>query len=157
MSLFNFILKPLEDIVFVETKNKPIFDWFALSDGEYYIEIDGQKIYTVSDEYKAMVKNEDPERKLPDYMDYQISRMHEDFLGILSTVLQEVPEEFHSYIKTVGEEKKWLENIEKIYDVDEEDEEHVLFDLERDASMWIHKRTLFPNNFVDFPIQVFFK
>jgi len=80
--LFNFTLRPLEDLQPWRGPHGPSLSWFGLSDGWFWLTLGGQNILQIDGEI--------PKGDLP-YADYQVVRLWEDLIQILPQVLTEVP------------------------------------------------------------------
>ncbi len=91
-SLFDFHLINTQDIV------QTNLSWFWLTDGFYWMNVDGQKLFENSEEaLRYWEKNgyTYPKHGYQKCMDYQVVRLWEDMIEILPTITQPVPEEFH--------------------------------------------------------------
>lgn len=94
-SLFDFHLINTIDIV------QTGLSWFWLTDGFYWMNIDGQKLFENSEEALCYWEKEGYTYPKHDYqkcMDYQVVRLWEDMIEILPTIIQPVPKEFHQLL-----------------------------------------------------------
>lgn len=80
MSLFEFALGPLEAVEPWGTPPNLSLHWFGLSDGTYHIDLGATRLL----EYA----NRDG---WPHFVEYQLARIHEDILAMLSDVLEPIP------------------------------------------------------------------
>lgn len=109
MSIFEFNLKPLPEVLPWGHEGKKYLHWFGLTYGIYYLNIKGNKLYKNSEEYLNYLKKTYPESNINSpYIDYQIIRLYEDFLEILPNVLQEIPVKLITLIKSPDSEKEFL-------------------------------------------------
>lgn len=86
--IFNFILRPLEDIEPWGDPPDYSLSWFGLTDGHYWLRLGGHNLYEYSPEVCRHWRMGD--RGLP-FVDYQVARLHEDLLKALPYVLDPVP------------------------------------------------------------------
>jgi hypothetical protein len=89
--LFNFRLRPLGEIQPWENPAGKQLGWFALTDGEYWIEAGAARLF----EYGERVRRE---RGFPHFCDYHVSRLYEDVVEMLPGVLEPVPPDLRPYI-----------------------------------------------------------
>jgi hypothetical protein len=108
---FHFRLRPVDEIL-PWGNERPSLSWFGLSDGWYWLEIDGQELFRVSD----------TRPKIPPYVDYQVVRLWEDILEIAPDVLGEVPSDIAAQL---CDPDGWLAAVERIQADDTLDEELV--------------------------------
>ncbi|MEO6280836.1 DUF5984 family protein [Roseateles sp.] len=132
--LFEFRLRPLEEIQPWGTAADPNLHWFGLSDGCYWLNV-GQHMLL---EYSQQFQDEAGATR---YCDYQIVRLHEDVLDMLPHVLRPVPPELREFIalKTesqVGYWDAWTSLDDRLIDA----ETH--FDLLDNAGTWLGERRL---------------
>jgi hypothetical protein len=123
MALFEFELKPLQSIQPWGEPDDPNLHWFGLTDGYYYLDAKGNQIYRYTEEILAHWKNQnisiDP--SLP-YPDYQVVRLYEDFLDILSNIYQPIPSYIFDRIESMASFEHFLSRLNDFYK-NEEDEE----------------------------------
>ena len=94
-SLFDFHLINTIDIVTTG------LSWFWLTDGFYWMNVDGQKLFENSEECLRYSEKEGytyPNREFQKCMDYQVVRLWEDMIEILPSISQPVPKEFHQLL-----------------------------------------------------------
>lgn len=95
--MFLFSLDPVDEIEpwtsGDETDPSSLLTWYALSLGKYGIRVEEKEILRYSDEAISAVRVEYPLSNLDPQVHYQVSRLHEELLKILSEVLSPVPEQ----------------------------------------------------------------
>jgi hypothetical protein len=106
--LFNFELTDTKDVAPWGTPGHFSLSWFGLTDGMYWIDVGGATLF----EYSEHARKAGAYR----YCDYQVTRLLEDILEMLPTVLEPVPRQFTKCI--AGESgriwrKKYAEWSEK--------------------------------------------
>lgn len=84
MAIFNFRLQPIEQVVPWTGTTGPTLSWFGLSLGWYWLSPGDDELLRL---------REDPGDGLPPYVDYQVARLWEDVLSLLSAALEPVPED----------------------------------------------------------------
>lgn len=137
MSLFEFNLKPLSEVLPWEQEGKKYLHWFGLTDGIYYLNIKGKEIYKNSKVYLDYLKNSYPEANIDSpYIDYQVTRLYEDFLEILPNVLQKIPDNLIALIRSPESEKEFLNK----YDIKKGEEAG--WDTYYNANRWWGCRSL---------------
>ncbi|MBN2520295.1 MAG: hypothetical protein JXB17_07320 [Bacteroidales bacterium] len=150
MSLFEFKLKPLPEVLPWEHEGKKYLHWFGLTDGIYYLNIKGNELYKNSKEYLNYLKKNYPESNIDTpYIDYQIVRLYEDFLEILPNVLHEIPDNLITLIKFPDSEKDFLNK----YDFKEDEEAD--WDTYYNATRWWGCRSLSSMHLQHSPIVQF--
>lgn len=95
MPLFNFTLTPLEKVQPWGEPGDLSLSWFGLTDGRYWLETSGAKLF----EYHP---DTDLELDGTRYVDYQVSRLYEDILDIVPSVLKPIPESLQKEISGEG-------------------------------------------------------
>ena len=80
MSLVEFELKPVPEIEPWGTAPKLSLHWFGLSDGAYHLELGASHLL----EYASI-------EGWPRFVEYQVARLHEDFISMLPDTLETVP------------------------------------------------------------------
>lgn len=141
MALFDFKLKPLQDVMpWGDEPNKNLH-WFGLTDGFYYMDLGDVQLFRYSDEIlKLWSKDYQDSNYINEpYMDYQVVRLYEDILEILPDVIQPIPEIINSYISTKEKQRDWEKRINED-DVDFENEEE--YDTYANATEWLFFRRL---------------
>lgn len=126
--LFDFRLRPLDEIQPWGAPDDPNLHWFALSDGCYWLNVGGQRLLEYSEQLQA-------EFGFPRYCDYQVVRLHEDMLGMLPEVLAPVPPELREFAERGREYlDAWASPPESGADADWDRLDHAL--------TWLGRRTL---------------
>jgi hypothetical protein len=82
---FGFDLRPLGDIVPWGKADDLSLHWFGLTDGWFWIELDGHVLLRYSDRCAARFQLDRP------YVDYQVVRLWEDLITLIPAVLEPVP------------------------------------------------------------------
>lgn len=139
--LFNYQLRDLDDIEpWLNEAEEPFLNWFALSDGWYWVEADDKQILTYTDEaLKTLEAEFGPAPH--NYVDYYVARLWEDLLDILPQVLNPLPRPLIERLEAPEEWLAWLAQAETwLFDQDEEDEEP--FTLYFQAAGWWSARLL---------------
>ncbi|HEY5993652.1 MAG TPA: DUF5984 family protein [Gallionellaceae bacterium] len=87
--LINFKLAPLDTIAASAKPGQPGLNWFALTEGEYWIELGESTLFEYS------------EGTWPDgrrHCRYKVARLHEDLMGMLPSILEPVPASLVPYL-----------------------------------------------------------
>ncbi|GAA6139686.1 hypothetical protein NBRC116583_34330 [Arenicella sp. 4NH20-0111] len=147
MALFEFKLKPLEEIIPWGEENNLYLSWFGLTDSNYYMNVGKEKLFEYSTELLRYWSkdNSNDEIHVSPYFDYQVSRLHEDLLAILPNVLQEIPKALFDCIATVEKQKNWeysLASFADSYENEDPVEEMDFFDAYTQATDWFQCRKL---------------
>ena len=91
--LFNFILRPLEDVQ-PWGSDPPTLHWFGLTDGWCWWDTGGQQLFRDSQAWRDHWVGEYPHlASSPPYVDYPVVRPWEDLLTCLPHVLDPVPDD----------------------------------------------------------------
>jgi hypothetical protein len=133
--LFEFELRPLSEIQPWGTPDDPNLSWFGLSDGNWWINAGGQRLFEYS--LHAVQK-----LGAPQYCDYQVVRLHEDLIDLVPNAVEEVPAQFMPCIALENRDswnarwERWMAALpdEHLSDGD--------FDLIDSAGSWRGRRTL---------------
>jgi hypothetical protein len=133
--LFQFELRPLEQIQPWGEPEDPNLHWFGLTDGLYWIQAGGHRLFEYSDIAQAR-------SGVPPFCDYQVVRLYEDVIDLAPHALEPVPEELQRYI-ALDESKpwnyywsKWCESVDT--SGASEDSMNILVE----AGPWMGRRTL---------------
>ena len=109
MTLFDFKLKPIEEVEPWGEPPKQSLHWFGLTDGFYSIDTGDQRLFEFS---KKVIEEE----KLTEpCLEYQVVRLYEDLLDILPYALAPLPEEIVSLIKSYDKQQEWQSQVNEIY------------------------------------------
>ena len=116
--LFNFQLKPLDQITPWGAPGHPSLNWFALTEGEYWIEAGECTLL----EYSGQAHPHEPRR-----CEYPVARLHEDLMDMLPYILEPLPAALVPYLFG-NEANAWWESYEAWY-------RHNLERIEQDAAL----------------------
>lgn len=131
--LFNFALRPLEQIQPWGEPDDPNLHWFGLTDGCYWIQAGNSRLFEYSESAQS--------KGVPRLCDYQVARFYEDVLEITPHVLEEVPEDLGCFI-SVDESKEWNHHPSQWSDIIASLDESEDLDLHSLAICWIDHRKL---------------
>lgn len=133
--LFNFELKPLEQVQAWGEPHDPNLHWFGLTDGMYWIQAGDVRLF----EYTKAAQDQ---LGAPQFCDYQIARLYEDVIDLAPYALEHVPKELRKYI-AITEATPWNHHWDKWHDAvrscDDDQGETILFD---NAGSWLGRRML---------------
>jgi hypothetical protein len=112
MSIFNFELTPIHKLMPWGNPGEYSMHWFGLTDGHYWIEVDGVDLLKLTEEIRALWKHEG----FP-YIDYQVARLFEDLLEMLPHILEPLPPDISDLIATSAKEvqlqRHWRSLLQK--------------------------------------------
>ena len=97
--LFQFELKPLDQIQPWGGPENPNLHWFGLTDGEYWIQAGEHTLFEYSNTAQAKLGGSR-------FCDYQVVRLYEDVIELAPYALEPVPEALQRYI-AVDESRPW--------------------------------------------------
>jgi hypothetical protein len=150
--VINFKLRELDKIIPWGRDNELALHWFALTDGDLWLNFGNETIY----EYSKEVIDYWGDKSTP-YNDYQLSRFIEDFKGLFDKIQESVPEEFYQLTKDLkkfrSDAKKWLD----IYDTDEDNYSDFYFEEYHKLISWTDQRTLDSAHLIGGPHLSFFR
>jgi hypothetical protein len=140
--LFNFQLRPINDVAPWQRDGEDFLNWFGLTDGWYWLKCGEEELFRYSGSVLASWKYEGRQQEYPPYVDYQVVRLWEDVLEMLPDVLTPIPEELLRKIEPGIDACKWRGDIAELvfpdgHEVSQPMEEH--FDL---ATIWLQSRKL---------------
>lgn len=137
MALFEFKLKPLTEVLPWEHNGKQYLHWYGLTDGIYYLNLKGNKLFESSREYMDYLNKVSPGTavKTP-YIDYQVIRLYEDLLEILPNILQNIPGALVDLIGSFNSEEDFLKGSEY------RDDNKNMWDIYHYATLWWECRCL---------------
>ncbi|NUO00641.1 MAG: hypothetical protein HUU01_08495 [Saprospiraceae bacterium] len=147
--MIKFKLKNIDNILPFESEENQVMHWFALTDGEYWIEIKGATLFEYTDD---IIHYWGGEYK---YADYQIIRFIEDFTSLFFNITESVPGDLFEKVKSA----KLLKEIEEQRQIWMR-EEIVSDDKEmaiEESSRWIMDRTLDSWHLIGGPKISFFR
>lgn len=141
MPLINFQLKPPEEIAPFGREPNTSLHWFGLTDGDYWLTLQGIRLYEYSDA-KMQQWSGRPTR----YSDYYIVRLIEDLTELFPVIAESVPRPLYDIAKTYSSFNSFQEKILAWMDTwpEEESAETEANDQQYDLlTGWIFARTLF--------------
>lgn len=142
MALFEFNLKPLQDVLAWGEEPNQYLHWFGLTDAIYYMNVGKEQLFRYSDEILEFWTKEYPdeaEAYQNPFYDYQVSRLYFDILEILPNVLQPIPKPINDYISSLEKQNKWEATLSEINDISESEQ---TFNNYCTASEWLFDRKL---------------
>lgn len=108
MPLFNFELLPIEKIEPWRDADGPHLHWFGLSDGRYWLTVDGQDLFRYQYQQDAS--------DVTEYVEYEVVRLWEDVLEIHPSVFDPIPPDMQALVETPERERAWLDAAERWLD-----------------------------------------
>lgn len=144
---FHFSLTPVNQIApwsAPSQGNAKSLHWFGLSDGWYWIEIDGHALLRYSDALGEHWQKAFPEARQTPYVDYQVVRLWEDVLEMLPAVLDPVPDDLARLVAPDGpwgtwrRWQEWSERVETVLEAQGEE----AWNLYSEAANWWDMRRL---------------
>ncbi len=140
MSLFEFQLKDLKDVLPWGNEPDLYLHWFGLTDGIYYLNVGNDQLFRASESIlRYWCKQSNSIDLAQPYVDYQVVRLYEDLLEILPDILSPIPSVVNSLVETTLSQKRWDSGLNWYFDSDENDE---LDDLYIQATEWWQFRKL---------------
>jgi hypothetical protein len=140
MSLFEFKLKDLRDVLPWGEGPDQYLHWFGLTDGIYFLNVGNDQLFRASElilrYWSKQCNSIDLDQP---YVDYQVVRLYEDLLDILPDVLDPVPAVVNTLIETSSAQMNWRSGFGWYFEADENDE---LDDLYSQATEWWSFRKL---------------
>ena len=138
MPLFNFILRPTAEIQPWGKPGQHSLSWFGLSDGWYWLELDGQELFRT---------REPAAPGEPPYADYQIVRLWEDLLDVVPAVLAPVPSDLARLLEAP---ERFLTTVERLQEDDLAEENSPASRVYDGLAFW-HARGLTSGHLVGAP------
>lgn len=99
--IFEFQLKPIEEIhPWGESPNQYLH-WFGFTDGKYRIKVGDEFLLNYSEEFLNYYQ-----KKYPDYLfvttfvEYQVVRLWEDIISMFPYIIEPVPQELHQFLNS---------------------------------------------------------
>lgn len=140
MALINFTLKHPDYITPWGEAAETSMDWFALTDGEYWLDVKKATLYEYTTEVLAGTHANSSH-----YVELQIARLLEDLTGIFEAIAEPVPDAFyaiaqsHNYLYRFYEAaQSWFEHASQAPSADVD----ACYDSYDKAIEWIYSRTL---------------
>lgn len=147
--LFNFQLRALPDVIpWGASTNQSHLHWFGLTDGWYWLHMDGHnEIFRYSPAISAYWQEKYPENISPlPYVDYYVVRLWEDILAMLADILEPLPPTLARLLETEEQIQRWQQQVkqwEKEQWSDEQPvEDDVLWEAYSQATLWWSQRQL---------------
>ncbi|MEH6631539.1 MAG: DUF5984 family protein [Halopseudomonas aestusnigri] len=109
MPLFDFTLKPFEDIDPFSDQGEPVLIWFGLTDAYYHVNVGDEQLFRYTPEIEEYWYKEYPDNKQTSpVVDYNVIRLYEDLFEILPNILQPLPDEIHAIVSTRDTQDQWF-------------------------------------------------
>lgn len=105
--LFDFRLRPLEEIHPWGNPPDLSLSWFGFTDGFYRLKVGPEFLLNYSDEFIAYGSEQYPNVYSGPFIDYYVVRLWEDVLDMLPDILQPLPIELSNFFK--GSKTAWFE------------------------------------------------
>lgn len=133
-SMFNFQLKHPDSIHWGNSMH-----WFALTDGEYWIDMGDVKLYEYN---KALLTEIDAEKHT--YLDYYIVRFIEDFTNLFENISESIPDRFYEIVKKHSTLDDYRSEIFSWFDkaTDQSTDDEAFYDEYELMKRWIYSRNL---------------
>lgn len=133
--LFQFELRPLDQIEPWGKPEDPNLHWFGLTDGQYWIQEGAHRLFEYSNTAQA-------QSSVPRFCEYQVVRLYEDVIDLAPYALDPVPEELQRYI-SLDESKPWNHYWTKWCEtMDASGASDDAMNLLDNAGPWMGRRTL---------------
>ena len=135
MVVFDFRLVPLDQLEPWGEPGSQRLHWFGLTDGEYWIEVGQDMLFEYTEAARQKVG-------CPRYCAYQVVRLYEDLLEIVSDVLAPVPTDISPYL-ILDRRTAWSRAFDAwAADAEVRLPKNEFWDSVDAATSWIAKRTL---------------
>jgi hypothetical protein len=141
--LFNFKLRPVQDIVPWERDGKYTLSWFGLTDGWYWMDCRGQELFRYTDSAIQTFKRLGFQVSDFPYTDYQVVRLWEDILGIFPDVLEPIPAEVLRKIKPGQVASCWDQQLAELIFTEEREVSKLEETKYESATDWLKLRRLY--------------
>jgi hypothetical protein len=139
--LIDFKLRPLDRVTPWGGPEAPRLHWFALTEGEYWIEAGGRTLFEYAPESGAS-------SRAGKFCEYYVARLHEDLLTIAPHVLTAAPPDLHPYLFALSpaygrhhQDLEFVARLEELRKAEGPDDERQ-WDLVDLATSWIGRREL---------------
>src|SRR5262245_36658809 len=140
--LFNFQLRPVQDVAPWGREGDYRLSWFGLTDGWYWLDCGGHELFRYSDSIIKSWEHEGRQPADPPYVDYQIVRLWEDVLDILPEVLSPIPLNLLQRIEPGVESDLWYRQVFEYVFPEESEASQVIQDKFGVATRWFGQRFL---------------
>jgi hypothetical protein len=133
--LFNFSLKPLEQIEPWGEPGSQQLHWFGLTDGCYWMEVGHDRLFEYAEASRQQFE-------APRYCDYFVVRLYEDVLDMVPHVLAPVPADLSAYLSL--QRRPALRRAYEAWEAEAEARlpESELWDRADAATGWMSRRML---------------
>lgn len=150
--LFNFRLKPLNEVTPWGGPDKPNLHWFGLTEGEFWIEVGDSTLFHYSAEAQNLFGGSP-------YCDYYVVRLHEDLLEHAPYLLEPVPPDLQPLLLAMisledGAPSPLRRRLDAYYDSDGPDDQR-LDDAVGCVSEFLGRRQIVASYLVDGPQLAF--
>lgn len=103
---FRFRLRPVAEVAPWGHGPDRRLHWFGLTDGWYWIDIDGMELLRYAPQMLQEQGGDGPTASNP-YADYYVVRLWEDVLGLLRQVMEPVPDDLADFMSSDPESWAW--------------------------------------------------
>lgn len=140
--LFEFQLRPIEQVAPWGKEGEYSLSWFGLTDGWYWLKCGEEELFRYADELiKAWAAKGMGEFKLP-YVDYHVVRLWEDILQMLPEILNPIPKHLLQKIEPGPLALQWCSQISEAVFTEEHEVSKLVEDRFIKASSWLSDRKL---------------
>lgn len=135
---FKFQLLPIEECDAFGQPGNLSQNWMGLTDGWYWIELDGVELFHYSQEILEYWERIESQKTLLPYAPYYIMRLWEDAIDLLPRILESLPKALVRKIRVYGSWDNWEKRVDDLLDSDPtvDDDTYVL------TVEWWRKRRL---------------
>jgi hypothetical protein len=98
--LFEFVLRPIEQVAPWGAPGEENLHWFGLTDGWYWMNVGEVQLMRYSQRLIDAIPEWNP--PLP-YVDYQVDRLYDDLLSILPAIVDPIPPDIADFVRTPNE------------------------------------------------------
>ncbi|HEY9907288.1 MAG TPA: DUF5984 family protein [Thermosynechococcaceae cyanobacterium] len=98
--LFDFHLRPLEEVMPWGKPPNSYLSWFVLTDGFYRLQVGSEFLFNYSDDFAERWAAQSVSVHTRSFVDYYVVRLWEDLLEILPDVLEPLPLRFPACLRT---------------------------------------------------------
>lgn len=140
MALVNFNLKHPDNIISWSDSPEAGMQWFALTDGEYWLDVNKAMLYEYTTEVLAGLPAHESH-----YVEYAIARLLEDWTGIFESMAEPLPDAFYAISRSNNYLYRFYEAAQNWFDNSPKDpsmDAAFYYDSYDKAIEWIYSRTL---------------
>jgi hypothetical protein len=121
MALFEFKLKPLQEVMPWGQEPNLRLNWDDLADGIYYMNVGEEQLFRVTKEILIHWKKKYPNTDVNQpFIDIFGVRFYDDLLENLVDIIQPIPIELQKYIASHKENNYWLKQVWGLFDGSDE-------------------------------------